>query len=332
MQIKITDPNLNLRLFDKIKNRIKRILISIFSYFKNNFLIYYINTKSKNLIDSHDSNYINDLKILNDVKFTKLKNKKINIFIFFVDVNNSSYLKKRKNLSKNIFDEHKILYNFCNHIEKKYSDHEIILFTDLSSVIKKNINANIVRFNFNPQYPMYYRNRLMKIYVNSNKFDQNTIFLDFDTILNLDTKKVFNNNFDIALTYRKNDKLMPINEGVIFAKVQNKKKVIVYFNKINEIYRYLSKDKIINMFFDNILIWRGGQLSLSAFLQWRKLYLGYNNINKINFLILDSYYYNFTPIKSISREELISKKILHLKGWVKGYQDEILDHLKLNIL
>ena len=70
---------------------------------------------------------------------------------------------------------------------------------------------------------MYSRNRLMKIYVNSNKFDQNTIFLDFDTILNFNTKKFFNNNFDIALTYRLNDKLMPINEGVIFAKVQNKR-------------------------------------------------------------------------------------------------------------
>ena len=326
MQIKITDPNLNLRLFDKIKNRIKRILISIFSYFKNNFLIYYINTKSKNLIDSHDSNYINDLKILNDIKFTNLK-KKINIFLFFVDVNNSSYLEKRKNLSKNTFDEYKILYNFCNHIKKKYSDHQIIIFTDFSSVIKKNINAHIVRFNFNSQYPMYNRNRLMKIYVNSNKFDQNTIFLDFDTILNLDTKKIFNNNFDIGLTYRKNDKLMPINEGVIFAKVQSKERVIIYFNKLNDIYRYLSKDKIINIVFDNILIWRGGQLSLSAFLQWKKLYLGNNYINKINFLILDSNYYNFTPIKSISHEELISKKILHLKGWVKGYQDEILDHL-----
>lgn len=326
MQIKIIDPNLNLRLFDKIKNRTKRYLIFILSYFKNIFLIYYINTKSKNIIDSHDSNYKNDLKTLNDIKFTNLK-KKINIFLFFVDVNNSSYLEKRKNLSKNTFDEYKILYNFCNHIKKKYSDHQIILFTDFSSVIKKNINAHIVRFNFNSQYPMYNRNRLMKIYVNSNKFDQNTIFLDFDTILNLDTKKIFNNNFDIGLTYRKNDKLMPINEGVIFAKVQNKERVIIYFNKLNDIYRYLSKDKIINMIFDNILIWRGGQLSLSAFLQWKKLYLGHNYINKINFLILDSNYYNFTPIKSISHEELISKKILHLKGWVKSYQNEILDHL-----
>tara|TARA_B100000989_G_scaffold210628_1_gene159796 strand:+ start:3415 stop:4398 length:984 start_codon:yes stop_codon:yes gene_type:complete len=327
MQIKIIDPNLNLRLFDKIKNRIKRYLISIFSYFKNNFLIYYINTKSKNLIDSHDSNYNNDLKTLNDIKFTNLKNKKINIFLFFVDVNNSSYLEKRKNFSKNIYDEYKILYNFCNHIKNKYSDHQIILFTDFSSVIKKNINAHIVRFNFNSKYPMYNRNRLMKIYVNSNKFDQNTIFLDFDTILNLDTKKIFNNDFDIGLTFRKNDKLMPINEGVIFANAQNKERVIIYFNKLNDIYRYLSKDKIINMIFDNILIWRGGQLSLSAFLQWKKLYLGHNYINKINFLILDSHYYNFTPIKSISHEELISKKILHLKGWVKGYQDKILDHL-----
>ena len=119
---------------------------------------------------------------------------------------------------------------------------------------------------------MYSRNRLMKIYVNSNKFDQNTIFLDFDTILNFNTKKFFNNNFDIALTYRLNDKLMPINEGVIFAKVQNKDKVIDYFNKLNQIYRNLSKDKIINMIFDNILIWRGGQLSLSASLQWKKLF------------------------------------------------------------
>ena len=193
----------------------------ILSYFKNNFLIYYINTKYKNIIDSHDSNYKNDLKTLNDIKFTNLK-KKINIFLFFVDVNNSTYLDKRKKLSKNTFDEYKIIYNFCNHIKKKYSDHQIIIFTDFSSVIKKNINAHIVRFNFNSQYPMYNRNRLMKIYVNSNKFDQNTIFLDFDTILNLDTKKIFNNNFDIGLTYRKNDKLMPINEGVIFAKVQSK--------------------------------------------------------------------------------------------------------------
>ena len=327
MQINIIDPNLNLRLFDKIKNRIKRFLILIFSYFKNNFLIYYINIKSNHFIDTDDIDYKNDLKTLNDIKFTNLKNKKTNIFLFFVDVNNSLYLEKRKNLSKNIYDEYKILYNFCNHIKKKYSDHQIILFTDFSSVIKKNINAHIVRINFNSQYPMYNRNRLMKIYVNSNKFDQNTIFLDFDTILNLDTKKIFNNNFDIALTFRKNDKLMPINEGVIFAKVQNKERVIMYFKKLNEIYINLSKDKIINMFFNNILIWRGGQLSLSAFLQWKKLYLGHNYINKINFLILDSYYYNFTPIKSISYEELISKKILHLKGWVKGYQEEILDHL-----
>ncbi len=327
MQIQITDPNLNKKLFDKLTNRTKRFFISILTFFKNNFLIFYINNKYKKIITSNDENYKNDLKNLNEIKFKNNENKKINIFIFFVDTINSTYLEKRKINSKNIFDEYKILYNFCNHIDKKYPDHQILLFTDFSSVINKNINANVVRFDFNPQYPMYSRNRLMKIYVNSNKFDQNTIFLDFDTILNFNTKKFFNNNFDIALTYRLNDKLMPINEGVIFAKVQNKDKVIDYFNKLNQIYRNLSKDKIINMIFDNILIWRGGQLSLAASLQWKKLILGNNYVDKTNFLILDSYYYNFTPTKSISHEELVSKKILHLKGWVKGYQIEILNHL-----
>ena len=56
-----------------------------------------------------------------------------------------------------------------------------------------------------------------------------------------------------------------------------------------------------------------------------EIYLN-NYINKINFLILDSNYYNFTPIKSINHEELISKNFT-FKRVVKGYQDEILDHL-----
>lgn len=328
MRIEIIDPNLNSTLFDKIKNRIKRFFISIVFFFKINFLIIYINIKCKNIKKFRDENFEKDLNILDNIKFINKESKMSNIFIFFVDSKSSNYLEIRKNkILKNNFNEQEILENFCNFINEKHSYHQILLFTDLKSQLSKNIKANIIRIDINSKYPMYSRNRLMKIYVNSNKFDKDTIFLDFDTILNFNANEIFKKNFDIAITYRKNDKLMPINEGVIFAKVSSKNKVIKYFNKLNSIYKYLSKDIIIKNMFDNILVWRGGQLSLSAFISWKKLNLGINNIKNIKFLVLDSDIYNFTPIRSLSLEMLNSKKILHLKGWVKGYQKKILDYL-----
>ena len=174
---------------------------------------------------------------------------------------------------------------------------------------------------------MFSRNRLMNLYVCSNKFNHDTVFLDFDTILNFNTDEIFSQDFDIGLTFRKNDKLMPINEGVIFAKYKNKDKVIHFFNKLNVIYRLLSNDKFVSLFFENIRVWRGGQLSLASIIRWKKFDFGHAIMHKTKFLILDADIYNFTPIKSISIDNLRSKKILHLKGWVKRYKKEISNYL-----
>ena len=250
--------------------------------------------------------------------------KNINVFVFYVDSKSSKFFYQRKaDIGFKYFNELEMLVTFCQHINENFKNLNIILCTDKKTFIPNNLVINIIRLNFDQNLPMYSRNMLMKLYVRSKHFYQNTIFLDWDIILNFDLDEIFENyNFDIGLTRRSDNKMMPINEGVIFAKYNRKNKVVSFFNKLNSIYVNFASNRILKFVYGNIKQWRGGQLSLAKIIQWKntqnKLI-----INENEYLILDTLIYNFTSINDISENDLRLKKIVHLKGWVKNYMYEI---------
>ena len=132
---------------------------------------------------------------------------------------------------------------------------------------------------------------------------------------------------DFALTYRGGG-LMPINEGVFFANARDVAAVGRFFDHYLLIYRQLLEDPVVTKTYGDVRRWRGGQLSLNAIAcplglpssLDKACFLGamleYHPCSELNF----SFDYD---LKELSKEELLTKSIIHLKGGRKS----LLDHL-----
>jgi hypothetical protein len=130
-------------------------------------------------------------------------------------------------------------------------------------------------------------------------------FLDTDILLNKSFESVWKKDFDVALTYRKNDQ-MPINGGFILAR--NNSRTRDFFKRCLDIYQGLQSDQ---------KQWWGDQISIAQFIGDLSLIDGREllEINGLKILLLDCGVYNFTPktLKAIS-SELTEKYVLHFKG------------------
>ena len=95
----------------------------------------------------------------------------------------------------------------------------ILLFTDKTFLANypEHPRVYIIRLDLAAAEPMFERVVTMAAYVASQAFTAPTIFLDSDAFLIRPLANLFNNEFDVAVTYRDNPGMMPINEGVIFA-------------------------------------------------------------------------------------------------------------------
>ncbi|MDY0882649.1 SAM-dependent methyltransferase [Dongia soli] len=187
-----------------------------------------------------------------------------------------------------------------------------------------------VRLPLDTASPMYQRVVAMYAYVRSALFTVPTVFLDGDAFLNDRVDRVFKANFDVAVTYRHQAGLMPINEGVLFANPANKTGVGNFFRFYLGTYDCLCRHPIIRDYYGDIKRWRGGQLSLNALACPLGLPSELDQANlqgaRITYYACDTFNFSMEGGQNYQKHELDSKVVLHLKGRRKVLLDAIAEY------
>lgn len=189
--------------------------------------------------------------------------------------------------------------------------------------------VNEALYPFNPLEPMYERCRAMCAYVHSHAFNSPTVFLDGDAFVNTDLNPIFKTICDVAVTYRNDPGLMPINEGVIFARPTEGTKA--FFRAYLATYENLAKVPEIVEYYGSqpgIKRWRGGQLSLNALTCPPGVPSEMDRIQvagcTVQYLPCETWNFSLDMDKPYASRELDTKAILHQKGPRKAMADQIM--------
>lgn len=197
-------------------------------------------------------------------------------------------------------------------------------------LVHTGVNVRRVRLKIDPQAIMFERVLAMCAYVHSTAFDRNTAFLDTDAFPNADLASVFERPFDVAVTYRTDPELMPINEGALFAAHENKSAIQQLFIDYLAIYESLCRDQRTIEYYGDIKAWRGGQLSLNTLtlpVDWEGGACAYVR-GQARIILLACDQFNFSPEDppregELSQRRLDEKYIIHLKGSTKSRFGEV---------
>lgn len=214
------------------------------------------------------------------------------------------------------FDHAAVLEHLIERKRRYVPGAHLILATAPGSVLRRLAaeDVSVVELPVELEHPMYMRALAMLAYVKSSAFDANTAFLDSDALPNGPLDPVFALRFDVALTYRSDLGLMPVNEGVIFARGA----VEWFFAQVVTMYDVVAADPLVTGHYGNVRRWRGGQLSLNAvvhrfapFSPYRRERLGETTLR---FLPCDSFNYSWDYARHPDAAEFAGRTIIHLKG------------------
>jgi hypothetical protein len=185
----------------------------------------------------------------------------------------------------------------------------------------------VVELAVDPIAPMYERVRAMAAYMRSTAFDADTVFLDGDAFANRSLRPVFQCPFDVAVTYRGDAGLMPINEGVIFAQHTRREAAAAFFDSYVATYDRLIGHPPIVAHYGDIRRWRGGQLSLNALTCPLGAASEVDEAEvfgaQVRYLPCHGFNFSMEAGQKYSAEELDTKYVLHLKGPRKSFLDSI---------
>lgn len=90
-----------------------------------------------------------------------------------------------------------------------------VILSDRRTVFPAHADTDIIRADLDAETPMISRSSAWLEFVENTS--AHTIFLDSDILINGELRSVFDQDFDVALTYRAGDKKWPINAGINFA-------------------------------------------------------------------------------------------------------------------
>ena len=178
-------------------------------------------------------------------------------------------------------------------------------------------NIKTIHLHVDRAKPMLERVKAMLGYVESDAFANDTVFLDTDAFPNRRLEQVFDDSFDIGVTYRLTPGYMPLNEGVIFCSARDKAAVRRFFRSYLATYEALMSDPVIAAYYGDVTRWRGGQLSLNAVAPPVDRHAdGVVALDGVAFRFLPCDLFNYW-VEAPPRPdgtELDDKFILHLKG------------------
>ncbi len=297
-------------------------LLDILTYHKKKYEIFGL---LENLYKSISLSKLKNTKIKthNLNSYINVKSNNFDVVMFHSKVNKPTIINYQDiaigfDLNDLNYDE--ILFANLNYLLRSNKVNKIFLFSNIPIDKINNEKLVLIKIDINNDKLMYERALTTYSFVNSNLFKNNTCFIDIDVFINFEELNIFSSNFDIALTHRTKQTLMPINEGVILVKKNGNSNIKEFFRNYMKIYSFISSSNYVKNFYgSNIYIWRGGQLSLNLLVYNKgSIFKDYENIyvKKNLILILPSFNYNFTPNapKSYSIEYLKKKSIIHYKG------------------
>jgi hypothetical protein len=179
-------------------------------------------------------------------------------------------------------------------------------------------DVRIVRLPVDRTQPMLQRALAVCAYVHSAAFSADTAFLDSDAFPNLPLDPVFDLEFDVALTYRDEFGVMPVNEAVVFTRGGQRAVVQTFFRRIVATYARLASDPRIGAYYGDIKRWRGGQLALNAVVQGMRPFSSYRRASldgvRLLFLPCDTFNFTFDYRQDPATLDLSRRHIIHLKG------------------
>ncbi|OQW71722.1 MAG: hypothetical protein BVN35_15410 [Proteobacteria bacterium ST_bin11] len=169
--------------------------------------------------------------------------------------------------------------------------------------------SEIVRFDTDASKLMLGRAIAQLDYVQNNLNENPMILVDSDILLNASLSPVFKSDFDVAVTWRLNEK-MPINGGFIILNNVRPEVSLNFFTRFVAIYQ--------QNYFDEAA-WFGDQLALRDAIGINLHDYGENSIVDVEgcrILLLPCDVYNFSPRNQYSEinSNLSEKIVLHFKG------------------
>ncbi len=173
--------------------------------------------------------------------------------------------------------------------------------------------VQVVRLPADPEHMMYSRMRAYRAV--ARKLEGLILFLDTDVCLNRDFTPMFKGEFYIGLTYRLDDSFMPINEGLIMGRAGpglNR-----FFDQALHTYNCLAELPEVKAAFPlDPRMWRGGQLTLAAMMDWWRPDEGILDVStrEVRYRVLPCEKYNYPVKGSEPAETLANKWALHFKG------------------
>lgn len=138
------------------------------------------------------------------------------------------------------------------------------------------------------------------------------IFLDYDILINANLEAVFEQELDVALTFREK-RVQIFNGGVLFVK---QPKGLLFLKKIiQQIIQYHPR----------YLSWEGDQIAFLTFIDPKRFFTRASDLIEIDGLkirLLPAEVYNYTPPNWEVTEELKKVKIIHFKDKRKRFMDK----------
>lgn len=205
-------------------------------------------------------------------------------------------------------------------IQETVPQAEIVVCTDEEFGEKlKDLKPTILIPEVERNRPMYYRAKTYNTIIQNRWTNGITIFLDSDAIVLKDPSPLPKHlNFKVGVTSRFAPNLMPINEGVIITQSQSQECVDFFAHYMGTYEAIKENSKIQSVTGNDLMRWRGGQLSLNAVCPGSKMLDRRDSNGWLKILPCSIYNYAVRSQEEIKSLRVKGKiYVAHIKGKAK---------------
>lgn len=198
---------------------------------------------------------------------------------------------------------------------------QCVVLTDQHTKFKFIDPVEIIRYDLDPNCLYYSLFKTKVSYLATHDFSSHLVLLDYDMLINASLFSLFEEAFDVGLTYRPNHE-WPINGGIQFVHAHSKQASQHYFQAVFKHLEALPEEK---------KQWWGDQIALYAVIEdsYRSRTsenLLYNS-TRIRLLPCETYNYYFPRVFKSVQEESEGKVVLHFKGNRKQFMAKFFDYI-----
>lgn len=194
------------------------------------------------------------------------------------------------------------MFNSATHF---HSGCRCIILSDQDTVFPFDADIDIIRFDLDSKQPMLSRSQAWLSYL--EQANSHVVFLDSDILINASLAPVFENAFDVALTYRDETK-WPINAGINFVHGEHLAQGQTFYQAWLDLYKTQHSQASI---------WGGDQDVLREMLKevdYSRTDAFIHEQDAFKIYLLPCSSYNYSSIDEQMADHYPDKKVLHFKG------------------